>query len=303
MRTLYITDLDGTFFTNSGTVSEESRRIVNTLTKQGLLFSVATARSQLTVKDLLHGLSVPAPIALMNGVFLYDLEKDRTVSYHEISPRAFSEVVAAFQAHKKAPMLFLYGDDGQLSVQYTRLDLQINRDFYQARKKVLGERFYQVDRLQIPKMQHAVYVNLVDTFESLQPITKILKTVNGIRFSFYGDTYTDYWFLEVYSADASKANGANELKALLHADRLVAFGDNYNDLPLFAVADEKYAVENAVAEVKAQATAVIDSNEKNGVAKFLQEHFQGEQAVLRKAERLHRFICGEERKQGIFPKN
>lgn len=275
MRTLYITDLDGTFFDNSGTVSDESRRIINDLTKQGLLFSVATARSQLTVKTLLQGLDFPAPIILMNGVFLYDLEKERTVSYHEISPRAFLKVVAAFQAYNKAPMLFLYGDNGLLSVQYTRLDLQINRDFYQARKKVLGERFYKTDCLHIPKGQHAVYVNLVDTFESLKPITEILKTVEGVRFSFYGDTYTDYWFLEVYSADASKANGATELKTRLRADRVIAFGDNYNDLPLFAVADEKYAVANAVAEVKAQATAVIDSNEKNGVAKFLLQRFQG----------------------------
>ncbi|MGN0571729.1 MAG: HAD-IIB family hydrolase [Candidatus Fimenecus sp.] len=273
MRTLYITDLDGTFFDNSGTVSEESRCIINTLTQKGMLFSVATARSSLTVKDLLQGLHIPAPLVLMNGVFLYDLEKDEIVSFHEIAPRAFSEVVAAFQTCNKAPMLFLYGDDGQISVQYTRLDLQINRDFYHARKKVLGERFRRVDNLHIPERQHAVYVNLVDTYESLKPITELLEKIEGIHFSFYGDTYTEYWFLEVFSAEASKANGANEVKALVNADRLIAFGDNYNDVTLFAAADEAYAVENAVDELKAQATAVIESNEQDGVANFLLRQF------------------------------
>ena len=214
MRTLYITDLDGTFFDNNGTVSDKSRRIINTLTEKGLLFSVATARSSMTAKDLLKGLHITAPIVLMNGVFLYDLEKNRAVSFHEIAPLPFSQVVAAFGQYNKAPMLFLYGDDGQLSIQYTRLDLQVNRDFYNARKKMLGERFRKVDALQIPAGQHAVYVNLVDTFDSLKPITELLKKIAGVTFSFYADTYTDYWFLEVYSADASKANGANAVKAL-----------------------------------------------------------------------------------------
>ena len=265
MRTLYITDLDGTFFDNNGTVSNKSRRIINALTQKGLLFSVATARSSMTAKDLLKGLHITAPIVLMNGVFLYDLEKNRAVSFHEIAPLPFSQVVAAFGQYNKAPMLFLYGDDGQLSIQYTRLDLQVNRDFYNARKKVLGERFRKVDALQIPAGQHAVYVNLVDTFDSLKPITELLKKIAGV---------TDYWFLEVYSADASKANGANAVKALVNADRLVVFGDNYNDITLFAAADEAYAVENAVDELKAQATAVIASNEQDGVASFLWEQMQ-----------------------------
>lgn len=274
MQTLYITDLDGTFLNNAGAVSEESRRIVNELSKKGLLFSVATARSSMTAKELLKGLHITAPVVFMNGVFLYDLEKDCAVSFHEIAPLSFSQVVSAFEAHNKAPMLFLYGDDGLFSIHYTRLDLQINRDFYNARKKILGERFRCVDNLQIPKGQHAVYVNLVDTYESLKPITDLLKKIEGVSFSFYGDTYTDYWFLEVYSADASKANAAKEVKVLVNADKLVAFGDNYNDLSLFSAADEKYAVENAVDELKAQATAVIASNAHDGVAKFLLRQFQ-----------------------------
>ncbi len=269
MKTLYITDLDGTFLNQNGVVSDESRRIVNALCNKGLLFSVATARSIMTAKDLLNGLHITAPIVLMNGVFLYDLGKERAVMYHEIEKEAFGQVLASFGAHNKAPMLFLYGDDGQFSIHFTRLDLQVNRDFYNARRELLGERFRQVDTLAVPNGQHAVYINLVDTFESLQPIAKALKSIAGVTFSFYKDTYTPYWFLEVYSANASKANAACAVKAITGADRMVAFGDNYNDISLFSAADEKYAVQNAVDELKAQATGIIESNENDGVAKFL----------------------------------
>lgn len=41
----------------------------------------------------------------------------------------------------------------------------------------------------------------------------------------------------------------------------------------FRISDECYAVENAVEELKAIATGVIGSNEQDGVAKWLLEHF------------------------------
>lgn len=273
MKTLYITDLDGTFLNENGVVSEQSRKIINQLSEKGMLFSVATARSIMTVPELLEGLQLNAPIVLMNGVFLFDLNCNHAVAYHEISDFAFRKIISIFQQNGKSPMLWLYGEDGLLSIQYTQLELQINRDFYESRKDRFDGRFYKTDSLFLPDGQHAVYINLVDTFASLQPIAEALKSVAGAAFAFYRDTYTDYWFLEVYSADASKANGAKEIQKRMQADRITAFGDNLNDLTLFSAADEKYAVENAVPELKAHATAVIESNRTDGVAKFLLKDF------------------------------
>jgi hydroxymethylpyrimidine pyrophosphatase-like HAD family hydrolase len=62
------------------------------------------------------------------------------------------------------------------------------------------------------------------------------------------------------------------LKELLQCDRLVVFGDGKNDMDMFRIADECYAVENAVEELKEIATAVIGSNMVDGVANWLLEH-------------------------------
>ena len=53
----------------------------------------------------------------------------------------------------------------------------------------------------------------------------------------------------------------------------MAFGDSVNDIPMFKIADEAYAVENALPELKEYATAVIASNEEDGVAEFLKSKF------------------------------
>ena len=91
---------------------------------------------------------------------------------------------------------------------------------------------------------------------------------------FYRDTYSDCYFLEIISSEVSKATGALQVKSLAGVDRIVAFGDNLNDIPLFEIADECYAVSNAEPELKAIATGVIGSNDENAVAEFIYERFK-----------------------------
>ena len=56
----------------------------------------------------------------------------------------------------------------------------------------------------------------------------------------------------------------------------MAFGDGMNDIEMFELADEAYAVANAVPELKAIATGIIGSNDEDSVAKWLKEHYQKE---------------------------
>ena len=70
-------------------------------------------------------------------------------------------------------------------------------------------------------------------------------------------------------AKATKAHAIKKLKEMWGCDRVVSFGDAVNDIPMFEISDESYAVENAVDELKAVATGIIESNVDDGVAKWL----------------------------------
>ena len=72
--------------------------------------------------------------------------------------------------------------------------------------------------------------------------------------------------------EASKSRAIAQLKKLLGCDKLVVFGDAINDLDMFQIADEAYAVENACPELKEAATAIIAANDEDGVARWLAEH-------------------------------
>lgn len=51
---------------------------------------------------------------------------------------------------------------------------------------------------------------------------------------------------------ATKANAIIKLKEMLGCSRVVAFGDGINDMEMFRIADESYAVKNAVPELPDQ---------------------------------------------------
>lgn len=71
---------------------------------------------------------------------------------------------------------------------------------------------------------------------------------------------------------AKKATAALQLKELYHCDKLISFGDQTNDLDLFAASDECYAVANANQALKKIATGVIENNNADGVARWLKEN-------------------------------
>ena len=88
------------------------------------------------------------------------------------------------------------------------------------------------------------------------------------------DIYTDEQWLEIMPKEASKANAIRQLKEYLKCDRVVAFGDGRNDIDMFELADEAYAVQNADPQLKSLATGIIPANDEDGVARWLEENYR-----------------------------
>ena len=94
----------------------------------------------------------------------------------------------------------------------------------------------------------------------------------GLSLDLYRDIYTeDRWCLEITSGETSKKQGAEELKRMCGADRMIGFGDGENNLPLFEACEEAYAVANGCESLKKAADGVIGSNLEDGVAVYMEE--------------------------------
>ena len=116
------------------------------------------------------------------------------------------------------------------------------------------------------------YFTCIDEEEKLLPIYEKFKEKYQCLYT--KDIYSgDYW-LEILPNNATKAKAAHELKKLLNCTKVICFGDGTNDIEMFKYADEAYAVSNAHPELKKYATDIIESNENDGVARWLIENYK-----------------------------
>ncbi|NMP38372.1 MAG: HAD-IIB family hydrolase [Clostridiales bacterium] len=273
MKTLYISDLDGTLLNENVEISEFTRKTVNSLCEKGLCFSIATARTAATVGRLLSGMKTGAPAVLMNGACIYDLEKGEYVKTEPISGAALSGLLSAVDSAHLSGFVYTV-DDGKLHTYYTDMTNAAAKSFMTERIMKFGKVFTQLDSFSECAEKNVVYYSVVDLKERLLPVYEKLKCVDSLHVEFYPDIYEkNFWFLEAASVRASKFNAVNFLRESCGFDFIVGFGDNLNDLPLFSACDECCAVANAHEQVKSAATRIIGANGEDAVAKYLLEVF------------------------------
>ena len=268
MKTLHISDLDGTLLDNEGKLSDENKRRINNLIEKGLLFTIATARTFATVVPILDGVKINCPVILMNGVMIYDLIKKVPIDLEIISDNAKLNILNCLKSHDITG--FVYTWNKKMTAWYENFAVPPMKSFYEARRR--RKDFVQISSFfDIPREEKPIYFCICNTYQKLLPVYNELKSCAELNLFFYEDIYNaGYNFLEIASCNASKFHAANKLRSILQADKLIGFGDNMNDLPLLKACDEFYAVENAHPEIKKIAAKTIGTNTNSGVINFLE---------------------------------
>jgi len=269
MKTLYISDLDGTLLNNSQEITSFTKEIINRFTSTGGYFTIATARTLDTVLYILDGVRLNIPAVLLNGVSIYDTITQRYKKIETIEQSCLSGIFKILSDLGISGFVYTL-ENGDIAHYYENLDTETRKAFHDDRSGKYGRIYTQVASFQELCCKEIVYFTTCDDYELLLPVYEKLKTDNCLRIEFYRDIYhKNFWFLEFGSAAASKYNAIMFLKKTYGFDYIVSFGDNLNDLPMFSASAESYAVANARREVKEKATAVIGNNDNDGVAKWL----------------------------------
>lgn len=267
MKTLYVSDLDGTLLTPEKKVSEASADLLNRLIQKGMLFTVATARSPATACEVLSNLKLELPGILLNGAVFYDFQNKQFVGSAPMSYEAASEALRVYRQAGRMPFLYTL-EDNEICVSYERFGHIAEERFCQERKGKAYKRFEQRDLVLTPE-DVPIYFTMMDEKEIVEPLYREIQKIPGLKAAFYHDNYEDVYFLEVFSSQASKSLAVLRLKEMLGAGRIVAFGDNGNDVDMLTAADVGCAVGNASPEVKAAADQIIGPNTEDGVAEYL----------------------------------
>lgn len=270
MRTLYVTVLDGTLLNTKDRISSHSIKIINSLVEQGMIFTYATARSLVSASVVTEGLSTKIPIISYNGAFIINPATKKILASEGFQKEETDKIIKVMSQYDISPMVYSYVK-GIEKVSWVTDRENEGIQYYLAKRKgdkrmnplASSEHLYDGDMF---------YFVSIGEKEELQPVYDIFSEDDRYFCSLHQELYRPEYWCEIMPAKATKANAILKLKKLWNCDRVVSFGDAINDIPMFQISDECYAVENAVDELKAIATGIIPCNDEDGVAKWLKEH-------------------------------
>lgn len=273
MKTLFVSDLDGTLLTAKETVSEYSMRLLNELIDEdGVLFTYATARSLNSAAKAVWGLRQNLPVILYNGAIVMEPWNGNKLYNSHFTGMVRADIRRILHEYDVWPLVYSFlGNKERVSWLRGRETEGMKR--YLSRRA--GDpRLNPVDSPDELKDDEIFYYTYIDAKERTDVLHAVFEKDARFRCIYQQETYqSDYW-LEIMPAGTSKGAAATVLKERLGAEKLVAFGDALNDRELFRAADEAYAVENADEELKKVATAVIGYSEEDSVSKFIRDNLE-----------------------------
>lgn len=269
MKTLFITDLDGTLLKSDKTVSKEAAEIINCLIDEGMAFSYATARSIYSSSVLTGNVDFSMPVITKNGAIIQNSDWS-ILKENAFTKEEAEEIYGILRKYGLDPIVASFQNGAEkYSFDCTRIGAG-TQSFLDDHVGDVRENPLEGEAHMLDGSVH--YFTCIGTEEELSGAYEEVK--KKYRSLCAKDTYSDEIWLEVMPQYATKADAILQLKKLLGFEKIVAFGDALNDIPMFEIADECYAMENAVPELKAIATEVIGNNNEDGVAKWLEENYR-----------------------------
>lgn len=270
MRTLYVTDLDGTLLNTQHRISRESLDIINNLVARGMLFTYATARSLVSASVVAEGLATNIPVIAYNGAFIINPSTGEILASSFFTKDEVDKVKEVLEQYGISPLVYSYVEGVEKVSWITSEENDGIRHYLEVRKG--DKRFRPLEEKKRLYDGDMFYYTCIGEREALLPVYEIFSKDDRYTCTLQQELYRPEYWCEILPKKATKAEAIQTLKRIWNCDRVISFGDAINDIPMFRISDECYAVSNAVDALKELATGIIGSNDEDGVAKWLQEH-------------------------------
>jgi len=265
-RHLIALDLDGTLLPGNQTISTRTKAALLSAKKAGHLVAIATGRPYRASKRYYQELNLTTPIINFNGASVHH-------PLDQQYPRTKATIDLDTSRH-------LIRTCQQVGIE--NMMVEIDDAFYMAKNEGFFANF----------LTEGIEPIASGTLDDLltEPPTAILveplpdKTLE-LRAALEGtksETTLQRWWkgkvsvLEIAPNHVTKATALQELATHYNVstEHIIAFGDEENDLEMIQFAGQGVAMGNAIPELKEIAHAVTDTNEDDGIAKYIEQALQ-----------------------------
>ena len=273
-NTLYVTDLDGTLLNSESEISTYTLTTINRLIDAGALITVATGRCSLSSERALQQLDLKLPWVTYNGSVIHCPD-----AKHPLVTRTLNnDLVVDIVEHCKTQ---------NFSLQFVTLDSSLSPRFYYEEihnasvARILDyfsasayRSIHILDKVDQILNEQVLAIETRGSYDQLQSLKNQLEQNYNIQTYFYPCYFTSsYHVLEIHHHLATKGHGIAHIRSNLSVEKVVGFGDEFNDVPMFHTVDHACAVSNATDELKELADIILESNDHHAVAKYIHNDF------------------------------
>ncbi|MGI6777539.1 MAG: HAD family hydrolase [Acetivibrionales bacterium] len=254
--TLLVCDMDGTLLNSENRISDENLQALTRYTQSGGKFTLATGRTEVSVKGFMERLPVNAPAILGNGTLLYDFQRGEAI-WSLFLEKGISRVAQ--------DILDAFPETGVLVYKPGRITcLRKSQETEICRRNELA---YYNEQLLDEVREPWLKILIADKPEKLERIEKYLDSkelpIRMVR--------STSIFLEILPPGVSKGTALDELIKVIGCRKsdVYAVGDNLNDIELLNRAGVGIAVKNAHEELKKSADICVCSNDEHMVVEVV----------------------------------
>lgn len=258
MLKLIASDLDGTLLQNGAqSLTEQAVRQIRSLQEKGIIFTAASGRQYPNLCRLFGELSEQMAFICENGA--YAVYRGEEIAAIPMERSLGIEIMKDIYSMEGCEIL--------LSGKNTSY-LQPKSEAYLHRMKHIVKNNVTVVE-DITKVEEPFLKISVCRLDGIEEVAEHFHSTFGQRAK---ATVSGFAWLDFTAKNVNKGTALTALQQKLGIapEETMVFGDNYNDLDMFACAAESYVMKNAVPEVKAYA-----NNESASVEEVLERLLKG----------------------------
>ncbi|MCF6136809.1 Cof-type HAD-IIB family hydrolase [Alkalihalobacillus berkeleyi] len=254
-------DLDGTLLKDDKTVSHYTKNILTQAMNEGHHVVISTGRPFRGSERYYHELNLSTPIINFNGAFIHHPRQSDWGIYH--SPL---ELDTAQNIVKTC-----------LDFNVKNVIAEVLDDMYLHYEDEFITNSFMIEpsRMNIGNLHQSLKHN--PTSILIRPHDHQVKELRALLKAQHAEVIdhrvwaAPYNIIEVVRSGLNKAVGLKRVAETLDVpqDRIIAFGDEDNDLEMIEYAGYGIAMGNAIPELKNIANGVTKTNEEDGIAHFL----------------------------------
>ena len=255
---IVFSDIDGTFLTESKTVTEKTEAAVKSLLAKNIPFVLVSARMPEAIYPITEKIGVKIPIISYSGGLVLT-EDEKILHDKKISHDATKKILLELKNYLDISINYYSGRNWFVEKIDSRVQNEINITSATAELANFSE---LLDKNILPnKILIMTEPELCERME--RELSKKFTNLNVVR--------SHATLLEIMDKEVSKAEG---IKILLNhynfeIENALAFGDNYNDVEMLKFVGCGVAMGNAPDDIKKIADAVTTSNEDDGIYNYL----------------------------------